>query len=136
MRHTAGEGDVQSMWSRVAEPWVPFDREAVLDYRPADASGTAREFEQVERARLELAAIAKCRGWAKPPDAGREVDQLAVDPEGRLVLAELKDATRGSSSVYYTPFQLLQYVWEWHSALESVKSGLQDLINARVCPRD
>ena len=132
-RHTAGEGAVQSMWSHAPVPWVPFDREAVLDYRPADASGTAREFEQVERARTELAAIAKCRGRAKPPDAGREVDQLAVDPEGRLVLAELKDATRGSSSVYYTPFQLLQYVWEWHSALESVRSGLQDLINARVC---
>ena len=131
-RNTAGEGDVQSMWSHAPVPWVPFDREAVLDYRPADASGTARAFEQVERARAELKDIARCQGWAMPPDSCREIDHLAVDPEGRLVLAELKDATRGSSSVYYTPFQLLQYVWEWHSALESVRSGLQDLINARV----
>ena len=35
-RFTKGEGQVLSQWSRVTEPWVPFDREAVLKYDPPE----------------------------------------------------------------------------------------------------
>ena len=130
-RHTATEGAVQSMWSRVEYPWVPFDREAVLRYGTGKQS-TAPKFKQVEQARNELEAIAESQKWAMPRATGGEVDQLAVDPEGRLVTAELKDASASPASVFYTPFQLLHYVWEWYNALELVRSGLQELINARV----
>ena len=34
--------------------------------------------------------------------------------------------------VYYVPFQLLQYAWEWHGALEEVRADLQELIDARL----
>ena len=30
------------------------------------------------------------------------------------------------------PFQLLQYAWEWHGALEEVRADLQELIDARL----
>ena len=130
-RHTATEGAVQSMWSRVEYPWVPFDREAVLRYG-AGKESTASKFKQVEQARNELEAIAESQKWAMPRATGGEVDQLAVDPEGRLMIVELKDASARPASVFYTPFQLLHYVWEWHNALESVRSGLQELIDARV----
>ena len=130
-RHTAGEGAIQSMWARVTHPWVPFDREAVLSYGHRAAS-MAAELEQVKQARTELEAIAESQNWAAPRTAGGEVDQLAVDGEGRLVIAELKNASASPGSVFYTPFQLLDYVWEWHLALESVRSGLQELIDARV----
>ena len=130
-RHTGAEGAVQSMWSRVTCPWVPFDREAVLSYGAAKEAGPPK-FKEVGQARSELEAIAKSRKWAMPRAVGGEIDQLAVDPEGRLVIAELKDASASPASVFYTPFQLLHYVWEWHNALESVRSGLQDLIDARV----
>ena len=89
-RHTAGEGAVQSMWSRVKYPWVPFDREAVLSYRSGGALMAAAGLEQVKRAHTELEAIAESQQWTSPPTAGGEVDQLAVDQEGRLVIAELK----------------------------------------------
>ena len=128
-RHTAGEGAIQSLWSRVTEPWTPFDREAVLSY------DTTRVFEQVNSAHAELEALAESHQrdrWAMPPTGGREIDQLAVDSEGRLVLVELKDSSANSASVYYTPFQLLHYVWKWHDALESVRSQLQALLDARV----
>ena len=131
-RHTATEGAVQSLWSRVEYPWVPFDREAALTYLSRKESVEARVFARVESARIELEGIAGSYQWAEPPNAGREVDQLAIDREGRLVIAELKDASAGPASVFYTPFQLLNYIWEWHSALELVRSGLQDLIDARV----
>ena len=55
-----------------------------------------------------------------------------MDPEGRLVVLELKNAGAGSASVFYSPYQLLHYVWEWHSALETVRPQLQAVINARV----
>ena len=131
-RHTAGEGAIQAMWARVTHPWVPFDREAVLSYRSGGASMAATGLEQVKRAHTELEAIAESQDWAAPRTAGGEVDQLAVDQEGRLVIVELKNASASPGSVFYTPFQLLHYVWEWHVALESVRSGLQDLIDARV----
>lgn len=132
-RHTEGEGEVQSLWAQVTEPWIPFDREAVLGGRGSDS-------ERLGAALTELKGIVRSEGessrrrdhWSPPPSAGRQIDQLAIDPDGRLVLLELKDATKGNASVYYAPFQLLQYVWEWHDALECVRGRLQALLDARV----
>ena len=68
------------------------------------------------------------------PKLGGEVDQLAIDREGRLAVIELKDAAAAAQNAYYAPLQLLQYVWEWHEALavEDVLTGVQALIDARV----
>ena len=139
-RHTGRERFIQATWSRIEEPWTPFDREAVLGYSTKLESNKARKFRSVDRARLELVAIAEHQQdsmeqnetWAMPGVAGREVDQLAVDAEGRLVLIELKSSSATPSAVYYSPFQLLQYIWEWHSALPSVLVQLQQLIDARA----
>ena len=141
-RHTKHEGHVQIQWSRVTQPWTPFDREAVLSYSNygrREESKNAREFGQVTEAGIELE---KYR-WAKLPKPGRELDQLAIDQQGRLVLLELKDTSKRSkddAEVYYSPFQLLQYVWEWHTALEAVRNDLQAIIDARIqvglTPRD
>ena len=131
-RHTAGEGAVQTLWSRLTHPWIPFDREAVPGYRSLKESSEARRFAKVESARTELEDIAESYQWAQPPTAGRKLDQFAVYPKGQLVLVELKDTSGGTASVFYTPIQLLHYVWEWHNALQSVRSGLQDLIDTRV----
>ena len=60
------------------------------------------------------------------------MDQIAVDPKGRLVLIELKEAKTNDDRGYYVPFQLLQYAWEWHGALEEVRADLQELIDARL----
>ena len=99
-----------------------------------------RESQALKAVRTELKDLAASQSksagprgqWSPPPARGREIDQLAVDADGRLVLLELKDASAGSASAYYTPFQLLQYVWEWHDALECVRGRLQDLVDARV----
>ena len=138
-RHTGREGLIQAAWSRIEDPWTPFDREAVLEYKTKQESSKAREFLSVDQARSDLEAIAESQqkssgqseAWAMPGVAGREVDQLAVDSEGRLVLIELKSASATPSAIYYSPFQLLQYVWEWHHALQSVVVQLQELIDAR-----
>ena len=139
-RHTSQEGRIQAVWSGIKEPWIPFDREAVLEYRTKQESSEARKLPTVDHARSKLEAIAESQqgfsresdGWAMPGGPGREVDQLAVDAEGRLVLIELKSASATPSAVYYAPFQLLQYIWEWHHALPLVVAQLQKLIDARA----
>lgn len=131
-RWIGGEGAVQQQWAREREPWIPFDREGVLDYEDCGSAAdrkTARTFCEVKAAYAKLSAIAKGHRWKQPPKTGTEIDQLAIDSEGRLVLVELK---RGNTTDYYTPLQLLQYVWEWHSALRHVRAGLQAVIDARV----
>lgn len=122
------EGKVQEQWSEVNAPWVPFDREGVL----SGPHAMGRDFPQVQAALDQLTGLSQRSGWAPPNPTGVEIDQLAIDPLGRLVLMELKDTSKGNAEVYYSPFQLLQYVWEWHGALEAVRNGLQAVIRARV----
>ncbi len=126
-RWTKAEGAVQMQWSRVRKPWTPFDREVVLEHQ-----AEATSFPKVRLALAELTNIAKRSGWAAPKAGSVELDQLAVDARGRLVLIELKDASKRTSDVYYAPFQLLQYVWVWHNALDAVRNGVQALLDARV----
>ena len=128
---TLGEGDIQWKWFQVTQPWTPFDREAVLsygNYAKGEERENARKFDQVAQARTELE---KC-GWTNLPMPGREIDQLAVDSKGQLVLLELKDGSKSGAEVYCSPFQLLQYIWEWHTALKVVRNDLHAVIDARV----
>ena len=122
------EGRVQEQWSRVNTPWTPFDREGVL----GGPHRMGREFPLVQASLVRLTELAQSNGWPTPNSTGTEIDQLAVDPKGRLVILELKDASKRGAEIYYSPFQLLQYVWEWHSVLDSAQHGLQAVINARA----
>lgn len=132
-RHTKGEGFVQSLWSRVTGCWDPFDKEAVLGYSSKEESKAAKGCGQVESACAELKDIARTASppWALPSSGGhKKVDQLAVDSSGSLVLIELKDAS--ASLIFYAPFQILSYIWEWHNAIQSVLNQLQTLLDSRV----
>lgn len=139
-RFTDKEGKLQTDWSRVTVPWVPFDREAVLSYKNVKKEDRNIRFPEVEMARSIIRDIASRPGrdakpWAKPESRlGNEVDQLAVDKEGNLVLIEIKDAAASSAQVFYSPLQLLQYVHEWRRAFGwlSVSSHLQKLVDTRI----
>lgn len=131
-RWLEGEGAVQRDWAQVTEPWIPFDREAVLGN-----GEDAENFPQLEAARQALTEIYKETGrkqWAEPKLKGNKVDQLAVDYNGRLVIIELKDASKREAEVYYAPLQLLRYVWEWRDALKRnprIWQQMQAVIEAR-----
>lgn len=166
-RHCEKEGAVQSAWAGVTRPWTPFDREAVFGYDNTEEQTKSRIFPQVAKARAELmllrakhpekwAAMPDTKARSRPAKAVRpgrsvtkgrqvkavkqpaELDQLAVDASGRLVLLELKHSK--ASGVCYAPFQLLQYVHEWACALDEVRADLHKLIDARMAlglsPRD
>ena len=132
-KQVQGEGELQFRWSRVFDPWIPFDREAVLESRlvlTRNACAKLRNANEELSDRIE----SDTREWQTRTSNSKrsgEIDQLAVDPNGRLVLVELKDTENGSGSVYYAPFQLLRYVWEWYCALDSVREELNKMIDAR-----
>ena len=123
-----GEAIVQEGWARIQDPWIPFDREGVL----GGLHDRGADFPAVGEAQSALNALARSNRWPPPEATGFAIDQLAIDPQGRLVLLELKDASKSNDKVYYSPFQLLQYVWEWHGALSTVRANLQAVIDARV----
>ena len=139
------EGAIQAAWARIREPWIVFDKEAALSY-PSEkerARQLADAFRPaVDEARVRLHALAlskrslpnRRQHWEMPPRAKvrLKLDALAVDPDGNLVLLEIKDASASRGKVYYSPLQLLQNVWEWHRALRSVREPVQDLLDARV----
>ena len=131
-----GEGFVQSQWSRATEPWVSFDREVALDYEFTEEREEIKQFLDVEYAFSALQTKARENGWTKPPKLKirNKLDRLSVDHAGHLVILELKDASAKPDEVYYAPFQLLQYVWEWTRSLKrdpSLWANLRKLINAR-----
>ena len=122
------EGAIQIQWSQAGTcPWTPFDREAVLK----GPHCTATEFPRVVLALIAIQAEGWKSGWDELKQSTKStsggIDQLAIDQHGRMVLLELKDGTNNDSKVYYSPFQLLQYVWEWHNALKEVPSLWEDL---------
>ena len=139
------EGAIQATWAQFGDPWVAFDKEAVLGY-PSEKARARRLLEafdpSVDEARKHLCALAETRRalpswrdhWAMPPQQKTrlELDQLAVDSSGNLVLVEIKEASASAQTVYYAPFQLLQNVWEWHRALHTVRSSVQELLDARM----
>ncbi len=97
------EGLVQAAWMALREPWVTLDREAVLG-RPSSAARTeALDLPAVRAAHEAVDALAVAGGWKRPAvnQRANELDQLAIDPAGRLVLVELKDAR--SSEVVTAP---------------------------------
>ena len=147
------EGAIQARWAQIREPWTAFDKEAALEY-PSEKERTRQLLEafdpSVDEAREKLCALAVSRRllpnrrdrWAMPPEPKTrlELDQLAVDSSGNLVLLEIKEASAPAQTVYYAPLQLLQNVWEWHRALTTVRGSVQELLDARVelrlSPRD
>lgn len=139
------EGAVQARWSNIETPWIVFDKEAALSYpsKKERSRQLAEAFRPaVDEARNQLRTLALARRllsnsrhhWKNPPKpkSRLKLDAIAVDPEGNLVLLEVKDASGSEAEVYYSPFQLLQNVWEWHCALNAVRASLQSLLDARV----
>lgn len=130
-RWVSKEGSVQAAWMTVDDPWVTLDREAVIGRTSSVARGVALDSAPVQAAFDAVDALAVREGWKRPsaPKGANELDQLAVDPDGRLVLVELKDARAGE--VATAPLQALRYVWEWHAEVEPLLPSLNDLLTAR-----
>ena len=136
------EGTVQERWSLARDhPWTTFDREARLNYKSKEQRKKAIEFSEVDKAHEILQKIARCRpnrfpgSWKEPPKRpdNQQLDQLGIDARGNLVLVELKHASAtDSSSIYYSPLQLLRYIHEWDAALGRSNGGIRRQLDAVI----
>lgn len=148
--HQDKEGRIQTRWAglRDGKPWAPLDREAVIGYRNmAERNGAWEKAKTICQdawrtlpsehgpwAASPLSRAATVKGAVQALKQSRELDQIAVDEQGNLVLIELKDASaKGASSTYAAPLQLLQYVHEWHLAAQDAefRRQLQALVDAK-----
>lgn len=131
-RFIAREGTVHAAWASLRDPWMLLDREAEIGYASDDHAAAARAFPEVAAARDDVRAIPQGqKPWAQLKEhAPSGLDQLAVDPGGRLVLLELKDASAGD--VYVAPLQILQYAHEWSAAFGDLIGSLRALRTARI----
>lgn len=104
-RWTKGEGEVQRRWARVAE--YRYDLWKFHPWTPFDREIVLKE--------------------QKPR---KEIDQIAVDPKGNLVILELKDS---GGDIKDAPYQILEYTHEWCDALvrSEVRDQMQKLIDVR-----
>ena len=137
------EGAIHASWSRVCDPWIPFDKEAALSYDTKEGrkEHLAEVFCSVDEVHRRLEYLVQLRRslpnkgnhWQVLPSWKEKerlkLDGLAVDSAGKLVLVEFKDAS--ASGVYYAPFQLLHNIWEWYCAFDRVRGSLQRLLDVR-----
>lgn len=130
-QHVLKEGAVQAAWMAVQEPWVTLDREAVIGRDSSASRDAALDAAEVQAAFDAIDVLAVAEGWRRPapPKSANELDQLAIDAEGRLVLVELKDARSGEVAV--APLQALRYAWEWHNAIGGLLVPLGKVLDAR-----
>lgn len=130
------EGAIQARWTQVREPWIVFEREAVLTYpsKTERSRFLADAFRPAVDEAVNRSLPNRRRYWAKLPKrkTSLKLDALAVHPEGNLVLVEIKDATGKAKEVYYSPYQLLHNVWEWHQSLPAVRASIQELLDVKV----
>ncbi len=137
-RWTDREADVQMRWAQIAgpTPWTYLDREAVLGYAAGESPPQAPLQEAWDQLRARErgpwpASTASVRegGWQ-----ASELDQIAIDPQGDLVLIELKFCLAPAAFIYGAPLQLLEYVCAWNDALAKgpVLHQLQQLIDAKA----
>ncbi len=66
-RNIAAEGAVQCLWSSVTEPWICFDREAVLAYPSSGPLLGPDASCQLASAKTELRSLAGWEGWRYSP---------------------------------------------------------------------
>ena len=104
------------------------DREDVIGYASTAMEKEFRAFPAVKREREQASTVTILADKDSVP---AELDALAATPDGSLVLLELKHSQSSSAELTQAPLQLLQYIWEWHTALPTLLPQLGNLLAAR-----
>jgi len=108
-KYLSSEGRVQALLGRGTSDFGAIDREVVINFpsQPAKAAALAGEAAGIHAAREQLALT---RRWAEKEKAfGDELDLLAVDRAGRVLVVEVKHGT-DTGGVGWTPAQVALYL--------------------------
>ena len=129
-RYLSAEGLVQARLARGGEGFVPIDREVVINFpsQPVKDAALSREVVGIRAARDRLAMTHR---WAEKAKAfGDELDMLAVDRKGRVLVVEVKHGG-DTAGVGWTPAQVARYLrlcQLWVDATSSAASILNGML--------
>ena len=145
-KHWQKEGQVQVRWEqKCGKEWSPklpfsiFDREAVLGYSTkSERQKENTRFKTLITSAKKVIANGKNKKWARfKTRTSNELDLIGVGKNGKsIVLIEVKHGSTNASEIYYSPLQLLYYVFQWKNALESndanqIISDINSLIKSK-----
>jgi hypothetical protein len=121
-------------WTKPGSEWLVIDRECVIGF---DTRGEQREYydpilNPYASIRNEFQTQDKVT-WGVPAGKsfGDELDLLALDREGKVVLIELKHGGN-ASGIYWGPMQILAYRDVFRKKLSEISPSLKELVRQKV----
>ena len=127
------EGAVQAMLcAHGGDTFRVIDREAVLNF----ASTNVREdvYRELRDPLVQALADSGGNAWWKPPSPGGEVDLLAVDSEGRVLVIEVKPAN-SLTGITWAPLQVAFYARLFRRWAEEARHDAVDILEAMLQQR-
>jgi hypothetical protein len=128
------EGAVQAMLcANGRESYQVIDREAVFDFR--DTAERERVHEELRTPLLNALDVPTPEGWWRPPASlGGEVDILAVDARGRLLVMEVKPADT-LPGITWAPLQVSFYARLFHHWSKEIGGESAEILNRMLGQR-
>jgi hypothetical protein len=129
-----GEGAVQAMLcANGGESYQVIDREAVFGFR--DTRERERVHEELRTPLVDALAGPSSDGWWKPPTKlGGELDILAVDARGRLLVMEVKPADT-LAGITWAPLQVSFYAHLFRHWSEAVGRESAEILSRMLQQR-
>lgn len=128
------EGAVQAMLcTRASHLFSVIDREAVIGFE--NAAARARLYEALQRPLANACRLDPSTPWFKPRTFGGELDLLAVDDGGRLLVVEIKPGS-ATSGIAWAPLQATFYArlfraWADEAGVGS-RTTLESMLQRRI----
>jgi hypothetical protein len=125
--------DFGTRWTPDRE-WLVIDRECVIGFDSTLEKVAHYDKAQAQAMKIkgELQASVP-KKWGKPDKKGfgDEVDMLAIDKEGKLIVVELKFATN-ARGIYWGPLQTNVYYCAFKDAPPEVITGVKQLVTQKI----
>lgn len=128
------EGAVQAMLcTRASALFSVIDREAVIGF--SNTAERISTYERLQKPLHDACVLEPAPKWFKPKKFGGELDLLAVDPQGRLLVIEIKPGS-STSGITWAPLQAMFYAelfraWSAEAG-EASHANLQSMLKQRV----
>jgi hypothetical protein len=134
-RYTQKEGGMQAVLSNAdADDFAVIDREVVVGFSPRSKDAFLAPTKNA-LSNLVPDLVSQGEVWARERSFGDELDALAIDSEGRVLVMEVKPGTE-TTDLGWTPAQVLLYhrllsSWAEQDA-ESAPQALDGMLRQRV----
>lgn len=127
------EGAVQAMLcTRASHLFSVIDREAVIGFD--DTIARKATYEAVQSPLLAACQPDQTAAWFKPKSFGGELDLLAVDDEGRILVVEVKPGS-ATSGIAWSPLQATFYTRLFRSWADEAGDDAPRILRSMLAQR-